>query len=209
MQRLLLIRHAHSQHHEQGLTGGWTNTPLSQRGHRQAQLLAARCRQLVIDEPAVAVVSSDLARAAQTATYIAQTLQVDVHFDPALRELNNGAAAGLSQAQAAHIALPPSEPTVDWIPYPQAESWRMLQERIWTGMAEIACRSLATTVIVSHGNAGIAVIHWWLGLCAECRGRVSFTLDPASITELAVNRWQERTIVRLNDTHHLAAASSA
>jgi hypothetical protein len=49
----------------------------------------------------------------------------------------------------------------------------------------------------------VAVIQWWLRLCEHCRPAISFELDPASISELAINPWQERTIVRLNDTRHL------
>lgn len=49
----------------------------------------------------------------------------------------------------------------------------------------------------------MAVIQWWLRLDERCRQGISFELDPASVSELAINTWQERTIVRLNDTHHL------
>ncbi len=40
-------------------------------------------------------------------------------------------------------------------------------------------------------------------LTERCRQGISFELDPASVSELAINAWQERTIVRLNDTRHL------
>ncbi len=52
-------------------------------------------------------------------------------------------------------------------------------------------------------HLGVALIHWWLRLSERCRQGISFELDPASFTELAINPWQERTVVHLNDTRHL------
>ncbi len=204
MNRLVLIRHAQSEHHIRKLTGGWTDTPLSQLGRAQAQAVAGSCRELLAHETSLCIVSSDLTRAAQTAAYVANALHLAVQLVPALRELNNGTAAGLTQAEAQHIELPMTQPGIDWVPYPQAESWHMMQERVFAAMDQIAASRPSTIVVVTHGNAGVVVIQWWLRLCAACRQGVSFELDPASISELTINHWQERTIVRLNDIRHLA-----
>ncbi len=203
MHRLILIRHAQSEHHIQGLTGGWTDLPLSQLGRAQARVLAASCRHRLAGEPSLCLFSSDLARAAQTAAYVAAALGVDVQLEPALRELNNGIAAGLTCDAAKRIELPMTEPVIDWVPYPKAESWRMMNDRVFAGMDRLEHACPSTAVVVTHGNAGVAVIQWWLRLSERCRQGISFELAPASFTELAINPWQERTIVRLNDTSHL------
>ena len=203
MKRLILIRHAQSEHHLQGLTGGWTDTPLSQLGRVQARLLADHCRHRLAGEPSLFLFSSDLARAAQTAEYVAAALNVECRLEPALRELSNGVAAGLTHAAAKRMERPRTEPAIDWVPYPAAESWRMMTERVFAGMERIARACPSTAVVVTHGNAGVAVIQWWLRLGERCRQGISFELDPASVSELAINPWQERTIVRLNDTSHL------
>ncbi|GAC1553235.1 MAG: histidine phosphatase family protein [Herpetosiphon sp.] len=203
MHRLILIRHAESEHHLRGLTGGWTNTPLSRRGIAQARAVANRCRQQLPTNSSVALFSSDLIRAAQTAEHIAAVLSVECRLLPALRELDNGVAAGLTHAEATRLELPVTEPAVDWIPYPEAESWRMMVLRVFSAMDRIQSDCPSTAIVVTHGNAGVAVIQWWLRLDEQCRQGISFELDPASLTELTVNRWQERTIVRLNDTSHL------
>lgn len=57
-------------------------------------------------------------------------------------------------------------------------------------------------VIVSHSNAIIALIHYWLKLLPEMF-HVSFDIEPCSITYLRGNEWSERTIFKLNDTSHL------
>ena len=203
MHRLVLIRHAQSEHQIQRLTGGWTDLPLSQLGQAQAQVLADDCRRRLADEPSVCLFSSDLARAAQTAAYVAAALSVAVQLEPALRELNNGIAAGLTHDVAKRIELPMTEPVIDWVPYPEAETWHMMVDRVFAGMNRIDLACPTTAVVVTHGNAGVAVIQWWLRLSECCRQGISFELDPASVSELAINPWQERTIVCLNDTSHL------
>jgi probable phosphoglycerate mutase len=203
MQRLILIRHAQSEHHIRGLTGGWTDTPLSALGRAQARAVAEHCRLRLADEPSVRLFSSDLLRASQTAEYLAAAMRLDVRLEPALRELNNGVAAGLTLDEARRIELPITEPAIDWRPYPEAESWRMMTERVFRGLDRIDRACPSTAIVVSHGNAGVAAIQWWLRLCDQCRPGVTFELAPASVTELAANAWGERAIVRLNDTSHL------
>ncbi len=203
MKRLILIRHAQSEHHLQGLTGGWTDTPLSQLGRAQASVLADLCRKRLAGEPSLCLFSSDLARAAQTAEYVAAALGIACRLEPALREIGNGVAAGLTHDAAKRIELPMTEPAIDWVPYPEAESWRMMTARVFAGMDRIDRACPSTAVVVTHGNAGVAVIQWWLRLDERCRQGISFELDAASVSELAINAWQERTIVRLNDTSHL------
>ena len=209
MHRLILIRHAQSEHHIQGLTGGWTDLPLSQHGRAQARVLADYCRRHLAGEPSLCLFSSDLARAAQTAAYVAAALGVDVQLESALREINNGIAAGLTGDAARRIELPVTDPVIDWVPYPKAESWRMMNDRVFAGMDRLEYACPSTAVVVTHGNAGVAVIQWWLRLGERCRQGISFELDPASFSELAINPWQERTIVRLNDTGHLQQLGSS
>jgi probable phosphoglycerate mutase len=203
MNRLILIRHGQSEHHIRGLTGGWTDTPLTALGQAQAIAAGQRCRQLLNEECAFCLYSSDLMRASQTARFIADALRVDSLFEPGLREINNGVAANKTLEEATKIELRETEPRHDWIPYPDAESWTMMSDRVSGALARIADSCPSTAIIVTHGLAGIAVIHWWLELDGPSRGRISFELDPASITELRINSYNERTIVRLNDTAHL------
>ncbi len=203
MNRLILIRHAQSEHHVSGVTGGWTDLPLTELGRAQSRALADHCRQRLAAEPSLFLFSSDLLRAAQTAEYVAAPLGVECRLEPGLRELGNGVAAGLTHVEAKRIELPLTEPAIDWVPYPEAESWRMMTERVFSTMDRIDSLCPSTAVVVTHGNAGVALIQWWLRLDERCRQGISFELDPASISELAINAWHERTIVRLNDTGHL------
>ena len=201
MQELILVRHGHADHEANGLTGGWTESHLTPLGRQQAAATGPAVVRLLRDHPAL-LVSSDLPRARETAEILAESAKLRPQFTAGLRELCNGQAAGLTQEQARQIALPITRPTLDWIPYPGAESWRTMTLRVFDCLASIV-EEAQTAVVVAHGNSGIAAVHWWLQLGERAWSSVSFQLDHCSITHLAVNEWGERTVVRLNDVSHL------
>lgn len=47
MRELLVVRHGESEHLATGLTGGWTNAHLTERGRAQARLTGARLARLL------------------------------------------------------------------------------------------------------------------------------------------------------------------
>jgi len=205
MKRLILVRHGQSEHHVRGLTGGWTDTPLTPFGVTQAEAAADRCKDLVSQETSISLLSSDLLRASQTAERVAKRLGLACQLDPGLREINNGMAVGLTWQEARKIELPETLPFEHWLPYPDGESIFTMTERVYKAMDQIEQLCPSTAIVVSHGIAGVALIQWWLRLDAQSRKGISFELDTASITELCVNSRRERTIVRLNETAHLSA----
>lgn len=211
MQRLLLIRHAESEHHIKGLSGGWTDTPLTPHGRWQAERLADRMVDEVADDSSLALVSSDLLRASQTAEIIARTLSVTVDEDANFREINNGSAVGLTIDKARKIELPRTEPVGDWIPYPGGESWNQLYTRAGGALERLSSRYPdSVVVLVTHGLTAAAVVCWWLRLSEESRTRCGFVFGPASVTELGFNqRSGEPTLVRLNDSWHLQSSEGA
>jgi len=203
MRDLILVRHGESEHHVNGLTGGWTETPLTNKGREQAAHVAGALESLLGDS-GFGFYTSDLLRAKETADIIGARLGVRPIPRPDLRELGNGIVKGKSRDEAKRSALPMTEPVLDWVPYPGAESWRMMSERVFTGMDAIAKGEKNETVlVVSHGNALVAVVHWWLGLGEGYWSRVSYEFGCGSITSLTMNDWGEKTIIRLNDTSHL------
>jgi len=198
---LILVRHAQSVHHATNLTGGWTDSSLTELGRAQAERTAQRLATEIAGA-ACTVLTSDLRRASETATIIANALKVQPTADARLRELNNGKAAGLTWPQARLIELPRTEPILDWIPYPEAESWRMMTSRVWQYLDSVSQQISGTAVVVTHGHSGNASIHWWLGLTEEYWTKCSFRLDAGSISRFKKNEWGERSIELLNDTSH-------
>jgi broad specificity phosphatase PhoE len=91
---LLLIRHGQSTWNAEGRWQGQADPPLSDLGRRQA--LAAAAAVGSVD----GIIASDLARAADTAELIAESIGVGpVEVDARLRERHAGAWQGLARAE--------------------------------------------------------------------------------------------------------------
>ncbi len=203
MNRIILLRHGEAEHAGQGLTGGWTDSHLTPLGQKQAYVTGVRLQE-VLEGAEFSFHSSNLARASQTAHIIGGLLGVEPILDGDLREFNNGDAANLTVEEALKIQNPPTQPLVDYVPYPGAENWRQMNERVSGCMARMREACAETAVIVTHTLSATAVVHWWLKLGRDDWGRISYDLDPASITLLTKNQFGQHTITRLNDTRHLA-----
>ena len=206
MKKLILVRHGHSEYMAAGLTGGWTNLPLTERGKKEAHYTGRKLQSLLKDSP-YQFYSSDLLRATETAYIIGKMLSKKPILVEPLRELNNGIAQTLTRDEAQEVRLPVTEPLMDWISYPGAESWRMLHTRV-TRFLDALCHKNDTVLVVAHSLVIISAIHWWLEFGEDIITRVSYDIDPCSITQLRINRWEEKTIAKLNDTSHLAALNS-
>lgn len=203
MADLILIRHGESEHHVKGLSGGWTDTPLTERGMRQAELVGRALASA--GDGFTRFFSSDLKRAQQTAAAISEVTNFSPQYRPELRESNNGIAVDKTIAEAKALELPMTEPAIDWVPHAGAESWKDMSLRVMGFMDDEVTHDMAEpVVIVSHGNSLIAMVHWWLGLGEQHWPKISFNFEPASITRLTINRFGEKVIAKLNDTAHLA-----
>lgn len=209
---LLLVRHGEADSNRDGRFGGWSPVPLTERGRRQAQAAAA---ELATRAP-VAIISSDVARAVETAAPIALALGLEPRLEPGLRERSLGIFDGLAFTEAEAR-------------YP--EIWRRLVARDPTGLPEGAETAEAVfarvsaaiaricldhagqrVVVVSHGLAMFHAFSFVCGLGVPRPEAPVFVLvDNASITHLehraagpggraAGDRWR---IVTINDTAHL------
>jgi probable phosphoglycerate mutase len=205
---IYVLRHGQSEHHINGLTGGNTDTPLTELGRRQAQALAKRMATLMGDRRP-AVYSSTLLRAAQTAACVGEALDTPVQQTPELWELGNGVAKNLAQAEANKLRRRFSEPALDWVPYDDGESWRMMDTRLRKFMTRLCDKpTSAPLVVVTHGNAMIPIVQWWVGMWRDDDvARVMFSAAPASIAHLRTDSHGCRVLERLNDTGHLEALS--
>ncbi|HYF00177.1 MAG TPA: histidine phosphatase family protein, partial [Planctomycetota bacterium] len=83
---LYLVRHGQTAWNELGRAQGHTDIPLDERGRRQAQALGEAFRRLPLDR----ILTSDLARAYQTAEAVAHATGVSLEVRPELRERGFG-----------------------------------------------------------------------------------------------------------------------
>ena len=93
--RVLLIRHGESTWNAAGRWQGWGDPPLSQGGRAQAAALAEQ----LVPEGIVRLVSSDLARAVQTARILGEAFGIAPELDARLRERDLGRWSGLKEAE--------------------------------------------------------------------------------------------------------------
>jgi len=196
---MIIVRHAEAEQQTRSITGGWSNTDITERGVTQAESTGKKLQRLIDKD--YLFLSSDLLRARKTSEIIGRFVRKCANYHEELRELNNGDAANKTNTETNRIRNAITYPTIDWIPFPNAESWRMMQKRIWTFLDTTILLS-RNYLIVSHGNAIIEIINWFLNLYYEDKN-LSYDIDNCSITILGENEWNERTIRKLNDTSHL------
>lgn len=94
---LYLIRHAESEWNAAERWQGQADPPLSPEGRQQAQLLAEHFPAAGVTR----VLSSDLARARQTAAPFAERFGFDVEVEPLLREIDVGSWSGRTRQEIA------------------------------------------------------------------------------------------------------------
>ena len=115
---IILIRHGESESNVGEMTGGWTDTPLTALGLRQAEAAARRLKEELGGAPC-RLVSSNLRRAMQTAKVIGAALGVEPSPEPGLRRIYNGEATGRTKEEAKSIYTPPTRPLIEWVAYPR------------------------------------------------------------------------------------------
>ena len=189
MRELILVRHGEPEHLVKRWTGGWTDTPLTPLGQQQATLTGEHLKVLLEDE-AITLFCSDLLRARETALIIGSILGVSPIVEGALRDINWGIAVDMPLEEARKLELEKTEPLLDWVPFPQAESWRMLHERVVPFLEKIHLQESGEVMIVSHASVLGECIHWWLEQPLEMRRKITFNTALCSITYLSTNDWQ-------------------
>ena len=95
MTRIIFIRHGQTLWNIEKREMGHLDSPLSERGERQAQAIALRLKGTKFSH----LYSSDLGRALQTATFISNETGHDIQTDVELRERNMGIFQGYTRSE--------------------------------------------------------------------------------------------------------------
>lgn len=181
MRNLIIVQHCQSEHHVNGLTGGWTDTPLTDLGIEQANRVANALKDMLDGE--YVIYSSDLLRAKETAEIIRNILGLDIKIEEGLRERNYGIAKDQSSKWLKERRSPmPKVGRLDHRPIEGAETYREFYNRVTSAMAQIDDTGTENVIVVSHGGTKNNVIAWWLGLPVEALEKVSFGGCPGCIT---------------------------
>jgi len=158
---LYVVRHGQSTWNAAGLLQGQAPDPeLTALGHEQAREAAAALETTSVD----AIYSSDLRRAVQTATTIADSLDMEIHLMPGLRERAYGSLERHPSADAAELAG-----DIDWLDpdvRPEGgESLRDVHTRVGDTVAQcVDAHPDEAVVLVSHGDTIQVIAAWVAGL---------------------------------------------
>ena len=178
---VLLVRHGLTPTTGVKLPGRARGLHLSDEGRRQAETAAARIAKL---EKVVAIYSSPLERARETAGIIAKARNMAVRIERGLLEVDIGRWTGLALKDA---AAKPEWKAVQQHPsgfrFPGGESFTEMQVRITSTLAELAEKHRGQTLVaVSHADPIKAALADALGTHLDLFQRI--VVSPCSVSAI-------------------------
>lgn len=203
MKKLLIIQHCQSEHHINDLSGGWTDTPLTDYGQRQAYAIAQRLEGEINPQEFV-LYSSDLLRAKGTADIIGRHLNLKVKENHDLREINTGIAAGKTKEWVRNNESPRKKPSydIDHLSFPMAETDRQFYQRVCKCIEDIYSTEDSNLIIVTHGGTLSKIVAWWLKFTPEMMNDACFLGSAGGLTILTKSRYEQNALTLFNDTSH-------
>ena len=197
------IRHGETEWNAAGRLCGRADVPLSDAGLRQAQLLARRLKPI----PFVALYSSPLRRALETADILGRAIGREAVADPRLVELSYGAWEGRTYEESKRAN---SDVYRAWeldpgsVAPPQGESGAQLIERVKPFLADVTLRhSRGNVAVVCHRTVCRLLSCHIMGVpLKEYRKRIPMDNSALNIFETREGKWH---VVALNDSSHLVA----
>jgi broad specificity phosphatase PhoE len=193
---LILVRHGETAVNSEARLQGRVESALTERGQQQAARLATAVAAL---EP-VAVVSSPLRRARETAAAIAVATGLDIEIDDRLTELHYGdwEGARFSELPSDAFDIWRADPT--FAP-PGGESLTDLRTRVVPCIEGLLWRG-GVVVAVSHVSPIKAAVTWALGVGDEVSWRMHLGL--ASISRVELRPGGSPVLVSFDETAHLS-----
>lgn len=163
MKKIYVFRHGETDWNKERRLQGSTDIPLNETGRHQALKL----REFFRTWPVEVFLSSDLARAKETAEIAAGELDVEFVFDPRLRETNLGQAEGLTVDEV--ISRFGQEAWHKWhssgsdfgnFRFPKGESKHEHLQRVFGAIEEfVHSTSFHAIGVATHGGAMRRLIH--------------------------------------------------
>ncbi len=174
------------------------DTPLSEKGLRQAQLLAHRLADAGITD----IWSSDLTRAVMTAEKLQSTTGATLRLDTALQERNYGDARGTAYADLGVDILAP-----DYAP-PGGETWETFHARVdalWDRLTAALPGIRGDLAVVTHGLVCYSLALRHLVIADTDQSPVRWTNTSVTLIDGAPP-W---TVRKLNCIEHLSVMNEA
>lgn len=170
VRRLVVLRHGRTAWNAEGRAQGHSDVSLDTAGEAEAALAAPWIARF----SPVALWSSDLARARETAAYVAKETGLDPVFDARLREFALGERTGLTNEEFA--ARFPAQAAAlragRWDPVPGMETSEELAARVSAALNDLVAsiEPGETAAVVAHGGAikvGVSALLGWSAETAQ------------------------------------------
>jgi broad specificity phosphatase PhoE len=191
VRRLLVWRHGRTAWNAAGRFQGQLDPPLDVVGRAQADRAAPHLRAAGLSAADTVVVSSDLVRAAATATALTDLLGIPLRIDPRLREHGMGSWEGLTRDEVEERY---PDQYADWMAGRPVrgrggEEPEQVGDRAMAALADLP--PVAVAVVVTHGGTAGRLVERLLGLGADHR-RVVGPLANCAWSELVFQgtRWR-------------------
>lgn len=202
MVRIILVRHGETTWNIEGRYQGQEDTPLSQRGLQQGQLLAEALKNIPVD----LCISSPLQRSYQTCKFCADLHQLPVATDMRLTEINHGLwegvlAADIAKQYPAEFALWHTQPHLVQMPGIGGETLEDVRRRVREAFDEYTQKYDGKTMLVAaHDAVNKAIICDLLGLGMEHFWQIKQDNTCINVLEYNNGTWR---LVLLNSVNHM------
>ena len=202
MATIILLRHGENDWVKKNRLAGWIEgVHLNENGRKQADAAAERLAQL----PVAALYSSPVARCMETATYVAQSQNLEIIELPEMGEVRYGDWEGKKIKKLAKDKL---WFVVQHFPsrmrFPNGEAIREVQFRAIQSLEKLASKHKNEfIVVVSHADVIKLVLAHYLGVHIDLFQRIG--LSPASVSVIALPENGMVRVVRINDDGPLKA----
>jgi broad specificity phosphatase PhoE len=197
---LYLIRHGEPDIPE-GLAQD--NFPLSELGHRQAEVLSQNFRSVPLNY----LFASPLDRARQTAEWINRDRNLPIRLETDFQEMQSGEMAGLSRKEIfrryGDVLKVRPHPQMDY-GYSQGETSGQFHQRVVAAFEKHIWQPFAkgshNVALVAHGGVICVLLLHFLGLTFD--GYLTFFADFTGVTHIDTRHGRPR-IRCFNDLTHL------
>lgn len=153
-----LVRHGESEANAAHRFAGRTDSPLTERGRQQAELVAEALASVDFDR----IVSSPLSRCRDTALVIARRHQLPVDLEPDLVEIDVGERTGTPFDEVRGLPEWRDDGFVAW---PRGETLDQVLSRAHRVITRIAAESAGQRVlVVGHGGVTRILLSHFLGV---------------------------------------------
>ena len=171
---IYFVRHGESEANAARRFAGRTDSPLTERGLRQAEAVADELAKVHFDR----VVSSPLSRCRDTAIVIAKRHGLPVDLDPDLVEIDVGDRTGVPFDEVRGL---PNWRDDGFVAWPGGETLDQVIERALRAMDRITAQNAGQTVlVVGHGGVTRILMSHFLGLLPKLER------SPATNTNVSV-----------------------